>query len=401
MKKITNLLVAFGFLSMIFIIAIYVVITPNRETSYIENRSLAAPPPLEKEQFISGRFMRQFENFFTDQFPLRDEWLKTYLHLQSSLGKTFLMGYYVSDDEWITTEPKHSYPKNELSKGAQKVSEFNKRLEEKEIDFYYVNTPHKVSNMQFLLPEYIEHGAYDQVRNHFLSSLDEDIPKLDMIEQFNKTYTETEMKKLFFKTDHHWNAEGAFEGYQMIVNWLAEQQNEEPARPEALQLESYEEKCLPDKDFVGSFNRQLYLTIDTVEKKCSYVPKDQRYQDYVVEINGKESAVEDVYGRAFHRDQEEVYYSTLHTRDYREMKITNPDLEKDGERILIIKDSYANALSFLLAQQFYETTYYDPRHNRDRSLLTYVNQHDFDLVVMMYNDPSSDGAIYEYTEPTN
>ncbi|WP_406944959.1 DHHW family protein [Halobacillus sp. SY10] len=401
MKKITNLLVAFGFLSMIFIIAIYVVITPNRETSYIENRSLAAPPPLEKEQFISGGFMGQFENFFTDQFPLRDEWLKAYLHLQSSLGKTFLMGYYVSDNGWITTEPKHSYPKSELSKGAEKVSELYKRLEEKEIDFYYVNTPHKVSNMQFLLPEYIERGAYDQVRNHFLSSLDEDIPKLDMIEQFNKTYTEAEMKNLFFKTDHHWNAKGAFKGYQMIVNWLAEQQNEEPARPDALQVESYEEKCLPDKDFVGSFNRQLYLTIDTVENKCAYTPKDQQYNDYVVEINGKKSAVEDVYGRAFHREEEEVYYSTLHTRDYREMKITNPDLEKDGERILIIKDSYANALSFLLAQQFYETTYYDPRHNRDRSLLNYIDQHDFDLVVMMYNDPSSDGAIYEYAEPTN
>lgn len=399
MKKMINILVTAFFICMIFTFGILVMITPSKETSYIENRSLALPPPLEKEQFMNGGFMQDFEAFFTDQFPWRDQWLKAYLTIQSTLGKTFLLGYFVSDEDWITTEPDHSFPKEELTEGAQKVNEFHQLLDKKGIDFYYINTPHKVSNMKFLLPYYIDRGAYDSVRTHFLSSLDREMPKLDLLEEFNQAYSENEMKELFFKTDHHWNARGAFEGYRMMIEWLGDHRKGVPARPDKLQLESYDERCLPDKKLVGSFNRQLYLSVDTEEKKCAYYPEDKAYDQFIVEKDGEVVDEEYIYGRAFNQKEEEVYYSTLHTKDYRELKITNPDLEDEGERVLIIKDSYANALSFLLAQQFYETTYYDQRHNRDRALMDYIDQQEFDLVIMMYNDPTSDGAIYEYEEP--
>lgn len=399
MKKTTNILITAFFISTIFIFGILVVITPSNETSYIENRSLAPPPPLEREQFINGGFMQDFESFFTDQFPWRDEWLKTYLTIQSSLGKTFLLGYFVSEDDWITAEPKQSFPKEELTQKARHVNALQQLLDEKGMDFYYVNTPHKVSNMQFLLPDYIDRGSYDTVRTHFLSSLSEEVPQLDLIEEFNEMYSEKEMKEFFFKTDHHWNGRGAFEGNKKLVEWLGVHRGKFPPRPEKVQLENYAERCLPDKTFIGSFNRQLYLSVETEEKKCAYYPEDNAYDNFTIVKEGKVTEDEDIHGSAFHNQDNEVYYSTLHTADYGELKITNPDLEDEGERALIIKDSYANALSFLLALQFYETTYYDPRHNRDRSLIDYIDQHEFDLVIMMYNDPSSDGAIYEYEVP--
>ncbi|QAS53418.1 DHHW family protein [Halobacillus litoralis] len=398
MKKLRNALTSIGFVIVLFTIGLYMIFSPVRETSYIENRSLATAPPIEGNQIVNGEFMKRFEQFFTDQFPGRDVWLKTYLNIQSTLDKTFLLGYYVSEDAWITTEPDHSFPEGQLAEGAEHVNALNEELQNKGMDFYYINTPHKVTNMQFLLPDYIERGAYDQVRHYFLNSLDRSVEKMDMIEQFNEDYSDSEMKQLFFKTDHHWNSYGAFEGYRKIIEWLAEQNQEFSPVTEKLTHDAYERSCLSEKEFVGSFNRQLYLSVDTEERKCAFFPKDDAYDDFVVENEGERVDNQNIYGRAFHDTEEKVYYSTLHTTDFRELKITNP-ARPEGEKVLIIKDSYVNALSFLMAQQFQETTYYDPRHNKDRSLMEYIKNHDFDIVMVMYNDPSSAGAIYEFNQP--
>ncbi|SEH44318.1 DHHW protein [Halobacillus karajensis] len=399
MKKLTNLFISISFIGFIIGIGIFAGVTPAKETSYIENRSLAPPPSLEKGKFVNGGFMEDFESFFTDQFPLRDTWLKAYLNTQEALGKTFLLGYYVSEENWITKEPDHSFPADALTDGAEKVTSLHHTLKEKGIELYYINTPHKVSNMQFLLPDYIERGSYDRVRHHFLTSLNKNIPKLDMVDLFNETFTHKEMKELFYKTDHHWNAQGAFHGYTWISEWLDSERDSFTLQPDRLNKDHFQKQCLPGKDFVGSYNRQLYLSVETKEKKCAYFPTNHSYEDFVVEANGKVVDYESVFGRAFHTNEKRVYYSTLYTKDLRELKITNPALKGQGEKALVIKDSYANALSFLLAEQFYETTYYDPRYNKDRALIDYIENHDFDLVILMYNDPASDGAIYEFGKP--
>lgn len=43
------------------------------------------------------------------------------------------------------------------------------------------------------------------------------------MDYFKKNYTNEEIQSMYFKTDHHWNMDGAFLGYQYIMNTIVQQ----------------------------------------------------------------------------------------------------------------------------------------------------------------------------------
>ena len=43
------------------------------------------------------------------------------------------------------------------------------------------------------------------------------------MEHFKQNYTNEEIQDMYFKTDHHWNMDGAFLGYQYIMNTIGQQ----------------------------------------------------------------------------------------------------------------------------------------------------------------------------------
>src|SRR5699024_10598157 len=103
-----------------------------------------------------------------------------------------------------------------------------------------------------------------------------------------------------------------------------------------------------------------------------------------------------LYGRGFNEDKTLVNYSDLFTYNYREINIVNPKRAETDNKILIIKDSYANPIIYYIAEHFYETTIYDPRYNEDRTVQEFIEENDFDIVAMVYNSANLTGVTYNF-----
>ena len=75
------------FCLFIFGFGIALLLSPGRDFSEQENRYLAqfkAPTPA---TLRSGEFMEDFEDYVTDQFPLRDQWIQLKALSERALGK--------------------------------------------------------------------------------------------------------------------------------------------------------------------------------------------------------------------------------------------------------------------------------------------------------------------------
>ncbi len=76
-KQILTIVLAAG---VLFGVAAFQMISPVRQYSLSERRTLARPPKLSVEELASGKFIREFDIYAMDQFPLRDQFrsLKAY-----------------------------------------------------------------------------------------------------------------------------------------------------------------------------------------------------------------------------------------------------------------------------------------------------------------------------------
>lgn len=398
MNKFGKIFLSGLFIIFIFIFGMYMLVTPDNDISNTENRELAQVPDINSEAIVNGEYMKDVEEYFTDQFPARDVWLKAYVDYQRITNRTYISDHFVTDDDWILAKPSYSFLKKEIDRSTEKLNDFGAYLKEKNMELYYFSAPHKLSVLQSILPEYIKEGSYLKNIDYFMSKLDTDkVVPLDMTNAFLETFSEEEIKEMYFKTDHHWNANGAMTGYKMIEDTLFNHSSHFPK--EKMNENIYEEKCLPSsKQFLGSYNRQLYMTVNAKsENMCMYVAKDNAYADFEVTLGDKEIDPFQLYGRGFGNENNTIInYSEIFTFNKREINIINKEKKDEDNKILIIKDSYANPMVYHIAQNFYKTTIYDPRYNEDRTVYEFIEQNDFDIVALVYNSAHLEGENYNF-----
>lgn len=74
---------------------------PDRARSETENRTLAQFPDFSWETLKNGSFTAGMEDYFADQFPLRDDWTGLKARCEQLLGKREFNGVYLCDDTLI------------------------------------------------------------------------------------------------------------------------------------------------------------------------------------------------------------------------------------------------------------------------------------------------------------
>ena len=148
----------------------------------------------------------------------------------------------------------------------------------------------------------------------------------------------------FFATDHHWKNTGSYRGYREVLKLLG--CDETPLQPRS-------ERVLSDR-FYGSYARgdlscyndkfKVY-EFDFPAMECrvdGYESENYGNQEYYLAGNMPVEA----YGKFYGLDNGEVFYSTN---------------RPERENLLIIGDSYDNAIIRLLATHFNNTYSVDPR----------------------------------------
>ena len=338
------------------------VLLPDRDRSDVENRTLARFPEFSWEALRDGSFTKGVEDYFADQFPLRDQWTGLKARTEQLLGKREFNGVYLCGDALIAkVEP----PKDGLEeKNLSYVSRLAGRTE---LPVYLGLIPSAAEIHRDRLPK----GAESWNQAAFIARAGE----LEGVEpvDFLTPLTDHAGEEIFYRTDHHWTTLGAWYGYAALMEALGRGE-------EVLDQEAFEPWIEYHSD---EFQGTLYS-----QSGIHWLPSDA-IKFWVPDVGFEVTSWRDgspkwaaLYDLNKLRTKDK--YSAFLGGNQPLCVIRNPE---GSGKLLVIRDSYADSMAPFLALHFEEVHLLDPRYYR-YSAARYAEENGLDAVAVVYSVPN-------------
>jgi hypothetical protein len=339
---------------------------PDRDRSDVENRTLARFPEFSWEDLKDGSFTKGVEEYFADQFPLRDQWTGLKARAEQVLGKREFNGVYLCGDALIAkVEP----PKDGLEE--KNLSYVSRLAERTELPVYLGLIPSAAEIWRDRLPRGAE--SWDQAAFIARAAELEGVEPIDFLTALRDHAGERTWEGIFYRTDHHWTTLGAYYGHAALMETLG--RGEEVPEPEAVKA-----RDLPvSNGFQGTLYSQSgihWLEPDSIE---FWVEESGLTVTSWRDGTPKEAGLYD-WDYLGKKDK----YSAFLGGNQPLCVIQNP--EGEG-KLLVIRDSYADSLAPFLALRFEEVHLLDPRYYR-YSAAKYAEDKGLDAIAVVYSVPN-------------
>lgn len=304
---------------------------PARDKSDMENRTLAGKPALSWNGIVSGDFMDKAEAFAADQLPLRDRFVALHALSRAMIGQRASENV-IRSGEW-------------LFDGYGDWKERNVRLNAEALRSLADKTGKRVCLL-----------AVPSSGCVYADKLPAYAPVMDEEALLGGTAAEAELlpllpalraaagneTPLYYRTDHHWTGAGARIGYETACDALG-----------VTPLPEGETKTYPG--FFGSYYARDPLPFLQPDVLSFSFPEGVRL---VIAGEEKPGLVDEA--ALANRDK---YAALLYGSQYPVIELIC-DSAPEGE-LLVIRDSYANALLPALCRHFRRIVAVDPRYYRE------------------------------------
>ena len=338
------------------------VLLPDRDRSDVENRTLARFPEFSWESLKDGSFTRGVEEYFADQFPLRDQWTGLKARTEQLLGKREFNGVYLCGDALIArVEP----PKDGLE---EKNLRYVSRLAESaDCPVYLGLIPSAAEIWRDRLPKGAE--SWDQAAFIAQAGEVEGVEPIDFLTPLAARAGEN----IFYRTDHHWTTLGAYYGYAAVMEALGRGE-------EVLEQESFGRRSFPpvSNGFQGTLYSQSgvhWLEPDSME----FWVEDHFEVSSWRSGKPEKSSLYDT-DKLGEKDK----YSAFLGGNQPLCVIKN---SQGTGKLLLIRDSYADSLAPFLALHFEEVHLLDPRYYR-YSASKYAAENGIGAIAVVYSVPN-------------
>lgn len=342
------------------------IVTPEKKYSDNENRALATMPEFSWNNFVKGTFGSEYETYITDQFVGRDTWISATSYLDFALGRREINGvYFCSDDYLVETHKNSEIDKEQAMVNAERLAEFLNQykdaLGEDRVKAMLIPTAGEILSEK--LPPFA--GTFDQTE--YLKEFENRagtsaINLLDTLSSKKDEY-------LYYRTDHHWTALGAYYAYEQ---W-AKEMGFTPWK-----LEEFQTEVVSD-DFLGT----LYSKVNVVTKPDEitlYYPKEATTYSLEYDLQTKSDTLYAM-SHLETKDKYAVYLDGNH--GIVKMGTEN----KNGRKLLLIKDSYAHCFTPFAINHYEETVMIDFRYYRG-SVSELIETEGITDVLVLYNIPN-------------
>ncbi|MEG1141702.1 MAG: hypothetical protein RSE41_04540, partial [Clostridia bacterium] len=334
-------------------------LAPEKKYSLSENRNLEIKPSIKEVE--NHTYTEKFEKYYSDQFVFRENLININRKSEAKLKKTEVGNYYLGEDNWILgkfSKPLSEKKLNEYSNVINKVGEISQSLGK---DVYYTMTPHKTNMLKHLYPSYVDNkDGIDNNKNELKANIEPDLIRfIDLDEYFLEKFNEKQLEKMYFKTDHHWNGIGAFEGFKVIAKRMDLGITNKDLDNH---FSKYKTKVVKNKEFIGSYNRNLDMLIDEKDYPTYVYLEDTKYE-YFLNNGKKDKKVDENKVIAISRNKDSWDYGGAYIRGAQcnMLKIKNKNALVD-KKVLIFRDSYQAPNTWLFADLFTEVLIVDPRN---------------------------------------
>lgn len=331
---------------------------PDRERSQTENRLLAQWPEFSWTALRDGSFTEAVEEYFADQFPLRDQWTGMKARAEQLLGKTEFHGVYLCGGTLISkVEPPEE---DRVRSNLAYIQRFAERVQAPVVLGFI---PSAAEIWRDKLPP----GAESWDQTLLLAAAEE--TGLRTADLYN-TLADHSGEDIFYRTDHHWTTLGAFYG----ANALLEELGHKSMDPNGFT------RSMASDSFQGTLYSQSgihWLEPDTIE---FWVEPDS-WWSVTSWKDGKPQAAP-LYDLSYLDTKDK--YSAFLGGNQPLCAIRN---KTGAGKLLLIRDSYSDALAPFLATRFEEVHLMDLRYYR-ASAAKYVEENGIDQVAVVYSIPN-------------
>jgi len=382
----------FIFMALIFVITIFNFFAPKDKTvSIVENRTLAKKPNLTIDSILSGKYSKDFESYFTDNFVDRDNLVKVSKNILSLKGikrseEVALVdfeGQNVGGNSDAEGSAESSAKGNLLilNDTVMEVYKFNEAKAKayanmintaqnkmgEEIKIYSLLAPVQIEFLTNKKYKDLSDSQYDAI-NFVNSNLSEKIITVDAYSPIKEHIKEY----VYYRTDHHWTALGAYYGYTGFTK---------AAGLDALNLDEYTVGEAPG--FLGHLStvnpsETVNNNPDNVVFYNSPVKSNMQVYFYDKESGEKKSYTGAVISKSYMETDQK--YGIFLGGDFA-LGIIKTDSRSD-KKIMVIKDSYGNAFIPFLLPHYSEIYVVDPRHYKE-SIVDLVNENGIDEVLFL------------------
>lgn len=366
-------------LCLIFIVGMYGLVKEPKMTSVSENRKLNQFSHFTMDDFIDGSFQGDFENAISDQFIFSEKIRVGYRELIAKLPM-FGADYAVCKQKYL--EVINSSDEKRATFDCDDYLVYVPKTKTAEFDTVFYDNVAKYNHLNSLTDAYyyVINDSYDtdfEKNNRsidFASLLKESLSGVFHIAEL-KFNTYDEYKKLFFKTDHHWNYLGSRQGFVDIAGLMGF----EPLEPKGV--------FVSKEDSFGSHakNTQNY---QAGEKFAVYL-YDIPEHDTV--IDGKEAKnfnnLDDLLGHKYNYSIDMTFYAFY---GYSSGEVILDFHQPSKANLLVISNSFSNPLNELIAQYFNKTYILDLRNYETRLgktfvLSDYLREHKINKTLILAN----------------
>ncbi len=333
-NKLRHKIITCVFSLFMCVVSVICWVKPDDAFSESERRELAKKPELTSESIVDGEFMKNFEEYTTDQFPFRDVFrgVKA-LFSKYVFNKLDNNGLFYSYGHLSKLE----YPLN-----PDMVDNAKKRF-----DFLY-DTYMKDTDVKVYLSLIPDKNFYLAEKNGYLSIdyksfADDFISRMDYM-----TYIDImDMLSIddYYRTDSHWKQEKIIP----VAKYIAEKMGSRI-------IEEYDVNVL-DNPFKGVYLGQAALNVEPDEIK--YLTNENILNCKVNYFDTGVAKEGDMYNmdKAYGKDPYEMFLSGTSPL----IEIVNPNGLSDKE-LVIFRDSFGSSITPLLSSGYKKITVVDIRY---------------------------------------
>lgn len=364
-EKILSFLYTFltvVFCAVIVFGGIYFIFHKDKEMSESENRVLQQKPSLTLSAVLDGSFMKSFETWLSDQFPLRDSIISFKTLTERTLGKKEQNGVFFGENGFLF-EKQSIYNKKDVNKKLKLIGNFLKTQDTAENAV--IISPNSSGILSGFLPEFVTESSQENQLNRIKNEFTKYGVKY--IDSFGVLSSAKDKTKLFYRTDHHWTTSAASLVFKKLAKeWKLDTKN--------TKLKFY--------TVTDSFQGTLASTsgANVSFDKIQICVPDVKGLKYIVRnetANTKSASVFDK-SKLETKNKYEVFFGG----NFDKIVITTNN--KNRDTLLVFKDSYANCFIPMLVPYFSKIVIVDPRYYGDK-LQSITEEYDFSHILFLYN----------------
>lgn len=360
-KKIPSIIVSVIFVGFIAFFSLGTLISKDRDFSEMENRTLTQKPELTKDKLFSGEYGEDVEKYMSDQIFLKDSLMTFKTTCDYFSGKTYQNGVYFGADGYLLQ--RYDEDTANIDSNVAAINEFAEKSAASGISVDFILVPNSICINSDRLPQ----GAVsdDQLESicHIKQTLSPSVNLYDPTPILKGL--KDEHIQAYYRSDHHWTSSAA---RAVADGWL---ESKGMTGTQGLEYNTV-------GDFYGSLYSKAPADFLRPDKFGYYSdPSLTMTVNYVAENRTTASVMDESY---FTKKDK---YASFFGGNFSHLIIkSNAPTE---EKLLVVKDSYANAFLPLLAEKYSEIHVIDLRYNHTETVSEILKENSISNVLMLYN----------------